>query len=314
MNMQLMQYALEIERCGSINKAAKNLYISQPALSRAIRDLEKEIGIVIFSRTPAGVRTTHQGREFLTRARKLNEQYISLQERYYDKRKTDILNLTVASVRYTATGRAFINLYNRHRDFEYQNICLSEENTEEVVQHVYDGLYSLGIILVSSDRRDYWKLKADQYNLKWISLGTDRSYIQVDKHHPLANRDSVCLEELLNYPHATMAQNDVSSIFSCSTVRGYDFTTVKRRIVVNDKAMMYEVLARTDAYYIGMNLSSLAPGNGNLRYVPIEDTDITLECVLLYLRQHSLTELEKEFVEELRGILEWEDNPHNKLY
>lgn len=303
MNMNLIQYALEIDRCCSINKAAKNLYISQPALSRAMRELEQEIGIMIFSRTPTGVVTTHQGKEFLLRAGKLNEQYTALQEQYYDKRRPHVLNLSVSSIRYAVIERAFTNVYNRHRDYEFQNLCITEVNIEEVLHHVYDGLYAVGFLLVSSDWRDYWKRKADQYNLSWISLRTQRSYIQVGEHHPLADRDSVCLAELVDYPHATMAQNDVSSILSCSSIRGYDFTTVKKRIVVNDKSMMYEVLTHTDAYYIGVNLEHLSPSNGQIRYIPISDTDITLELVLVYLRHHTLTALEQEFVDEVRALL-----------
>lgn len=303
MNMQLLQYALEIDRCCSINKAAKNLYISQPALSRALRELEQEIGIVIFSRTNAGVVTTHQGKEFLIRARKLNEQYTALQEQYYDKRRPHVLNLSVASIRYAVIERAFTNVYNRHRDYDFQNLCITEENIEEVLHHVYDGLYALGFLLVSSDWRDHWKRKASQYNLTWIPMCTQDSYIQVGAQHPLAAKDSVRLEELFEYPHATMAQNDVSSILSCASIRGYDSSTVKKRIVVNDKSMMYEVLTHTEAYYIGANLEHLSPNNGQIRYIPISDTDITLECALIYLRHHTLTVLEQEFVEEVKVLL-----------
>lgn len=303
MNMQLIQYALEINRCGSINKAAKNLYISQPALSRAVRELEEEIGFPIFSRTPTGVRTTHQGREFLMRAEKLNEQYIALQEQYYDKRKPHILSLSVASIRYAVIERAFTNVYNRHNDYDFQNLCISEENIEEVLQHVYDGLYSLGFLVVSSDWREHWKQRAEQYNLNWISLHIQPSFIQVGKHHPLAQKQSVCLKELEEFPHATMAQNDVSSILSCSSIRGYDSKIAKKRIVVNDKSMMYEVLTHTNAYYIGVNLEHLSPHNGEIRYLPISDTEITLECILLYLRQHSLSSIEQEFIHEVKSLL-----------
>ena len=135
---------------------------------------------------------------------------------------------------------------------------------------VYDGLYSLGFLLVSSDLQEYWKHRAKLYNLKWTSLSNQRSYVQLGCQHPLVDRDAICLNELMEYPHATMAQNDVSSILSCSSIRGYDSNTVKKRIVVNDKSMMYEVLTHTDAYYIGANLEHLAPGNGQIRYIPID--------------------------------------------
>lgn len=303
MNMQLIQYALEIDRCGSINKAAKNLYISQPALSRSIRDLEKEIGITIFSRTTTGITTTHQGHEFLMRAEKLNEQYISLQNQYYDKRNSNVLTLSIVSIRYAVIERAFTNFYNRHSDLEFQNLCITEANIEEVISYIYDGLYSIGFILVSSDCTNHWKRKTEQYNIKWHSLSTQNSYLQIGHHHPLASKKEIYLNDLSDFPHATMAQNDVSSILSCSNVRGYDTETVKKRIVVNDKSMMYEVLTHTNAYYIGANLDFLSPGNGQICYLPIADTYITLECALLYLNQHNLTNYELEFIEEVKELL-----------
>lgn len=304
MNMQQLQYVLEIEQCGSINKAAQNLYISQPALSRALRELEDEIGITLFVRNSSGIMLTHQGNEFLMRARRLNEQFVSFQEQYYDKRKSHILTLSVSSVRYAVVERAFTNFYNKHKEQELQNLSISETNLDEVVFHVYDGRYSLGFILISSDTKEHWKHKADLYNLSWTTLSTHGSYVQVGKQHPFADRKSLCIDELREFPHATMASIDVSSILSCSDIRGYDENLSRKRIIVNDKSMLYEVLTHTNAFYIGTNLESLSPGYGQIRYIPISDTDITMEFALLYLQSHTLTKIELEFIEEVKNVIE----------
>lgn len=303
MNMQQLQYALEIEKCGSINKAAQNLYISQPALSRALHELENEIGITLFHRTKSGITLTHQGEEFLARARHLNEQFVSFQNQYYDKRKKHILNLSVASSRYAIVERAFTNFYNQHEHYELQNLSISEFNAEDVLYQVYDGRFTLGVILISSDEKAHWKHKAGLYNLTWETLSIQPSYIQVGMQHPLAQKQSVCIEELKDYPHATMAASDVSSILSCSDIRGYDEKRAKKRILVNDKSMMYEILTHTNAFYIGVNLEALAPKNGQICYLPIEDTDVTIEIALLHLETHKLTKTEQSFIEELKKLL-----------
>lgn len=302
MNIQQLQYILEIEQSGSINKAAQNLYISQPALSRVLKELEDEIGITIFLRNNTGVIATHQGKEFLLRAKRLNEQFVSFQEQYYDRGKSNILTLSVSSVHYAVVEHAFTNFYDKHKEHELQNISISETNTNEVLFNLYDGRYSLGFILISSDTREYFKHKADLYNLHWETLSVHSSYIQIGKQNPLSSREGVKIEELREYPHATMASSDVSSILSCSDVRGYDAKLSRKRIIVNDKSMLYEILTHTNAFYIGVNLAALSPGNGRICYVPIYDTDVTIEFVLLYLKSHNLTKTEAEFIEEIKAL------------
>lgn len=302
MNLQQLQYALEIEQCGSINKAAQNLYISQPALSRALRELEDEIGITLFERTSSGAAATHQGREFLLRAQRLNEQFVNFQEQYYDKRKSNILTLSVSSVHYAVVERAFTNFYNRYKDHELQNLSISETNTNEVLYNIYDGKYSLGFILISSDTKEHWKHKADLYNLHWESLSTHDSYVQIGHQHPFADRESLRISELNDFPHATIASSDVSSILSCSDIRGYDERLSRKRIIVNDKSMLYEVLTHTNAFYIGVNLEPLSPGNGRICYIPISDTDVKIEFVLLYPQSHTLTRTEAAFIEEIKKL------------
>lgn len=300
MNMRWIKYALEVAHCGSINRAAENLYISQPALSRDIRGLEKEVGITIFSRTSSGVQVTHHGSEFLARAQTLYEDYIFLQNTYCANSQPNVFSLSVASVRFAVTSKAFTNVYNRHSRCEYQNACFAEENVPLVMEHIYDGLYSLGVIMVASDQRDYWRTKAEQYRLKWTVLNSEPTCVQVGEHHPLAHCKSIQIQELADYPHATMAHSDVSTIFACSSVRNYDRNIVKKRIVVNDRSMMYEVLCNTNAYYIGINLKNLSLYSGKINYIPLRDTDITIECVVLSLAQHSMTLFEQEYVEELK--------------
>ena len=99
MNINYIRYALEISRCGSINRAAKQLYISQSSLSRGIKELEEEIGIKIFERSSSGISTTHQGEEFLKHASRLEAQYKHLEELYFTGYKPDIFHLSVSSVR-----------------------------------------------------------------------------------------------------------------------------------------------------------------------------------------------------------------------
>lgn len=293
-----------MDRYGSISGAARNLFISQPALSRYIKELEQTIDITIFERLNTGVVTTPQGKEFIRHAKQLIDQMNCLQEIYFNKQDPHILNLKVVTVRYAAVIQAFISIYNNLSKISaFHNICIVEKNIEEVIDDIYRGLYNLGVLIISSDKKDYWEHLMETYEINFDSIHTQSAYVQLGHNHPLVNKDNISLGELADFPHATMAGIDVSSVNFCSSVPYYDHRLVKKRIVVNDKSTMYDVLLNTTAYYIGMNLSKLSPKDGKIKYIPLVGTDLFMECVVIYLKDHTLTDTEKMFINELKKIV-----------
>ena len=302
MNLLHIHYATEVAHYGSINKAASNLFISQSALSRAIKELEEDLGFHLFTRTPTGVLPTHQGQEFLNRAKRLNEQYVALQEQYYTNKKLPVTQLSFATIRCVIVEFALINLYNRYKDREYLNLCVCEERMGKVIDHIYDGLYGVGLILVEGSNRDILKEKCLRKDICWVPLSRHSAYLQVGANHPLANRSSVSLADLTPYPRATMAQDELEATWYGSHVKGYNPHLVSRRMVINDKSTMYALLNNTDAYYVGLNLSDVRRGNYGVSYIPIRDMDTSWELVFLHLKQHMLTAVEKELLEDIRTL------------
>lgn len=303
MNVNYIRYALEISRCGSINRAARQLYISQSSLSRGIRDLEQEIGIQIFERSRRGVTTTHQGEEFLQHAARLDAQYRHMEELYFSGYKPDIFYLSVSSVRYAVACRAVINLCRRHNKTEFQNVIFEETSTEDVITHVYDGLYTLGILITPADKRDYWCAYAGSRGLDSTLMDTQNACAFLGSQHPLAGEKFVTPMQLLEYPHATMAQSDVAPINYCSGVNNYDYRTTARRILVSDRAALYDILRSTDAYYVGLHLGDTSDCNQGVCFVPIRNPSVEMDCVLLHMKPHRLTGVEQEFIAELQKLL-----------
>lgn len=302
MNLHHIHYAIEIARYGSFNKAAANLFISQPGLSRCIKELEDELGFKLFIRTSGGVLPTHQGQEFLHRAKRLNEQYVALEKQYSTSGQLPVVQFSLACIRCVIVEFALTNLYARYRDSEYLNICACEESVEKVINHIYDGLYTIGLILVSNENRELMRQKCIHFDICWTSISKHSAYVQVGSKHPLAQRESVCLADLSPYPRATMTQDEVETTLYGANVHSYSPNTIKTRIVINDKSTMYALLANTDAYYIGLNLSNLRRGNYDVRYIPVLDLDNSYELVFLRLKQHELTAIEEEFLEDIRNI------------
>lgn len=303
MDIKHIRYALEVKRCGSMNRAAKQLYISQPSLSRGIKELEEEIGITIFTRTKTGISITHQGEEFLNQVARLEAQFTHVEELYFNGNKPDIFHLSVSSVRYAVAARAIINLYNRYSSQEFQNICFEEDSVESTIEHVYDGLFALGIIITPSVKRDYWKAFIENKDLCMDLLDCQQAHAFMGKQHPLSAQPCVSPEQLLSYPHATMSQSDIAPINYCSGVNNYDYRTVSRRILVSDRAALYDILRSTNAYYIGMNLGNASQCTQDIVFRPICQAEVRMDCFLIYMRGHRLTTIETEFIQELKGIL-----------
>ena len=82
MTIQQLKYIITISENGSLNKAAEVLFITQPSLTSAVRELEKELGITLFNRGGKGVTLTNDGTEFLQYARQVVAQYDRLLEKY----------------------------------------------------------------------------------------------------------------------------------------------------------------------------------------------------------------------------------------
>ncbi len=301
-NLNHIYYAIEIAHYGSFNKAAANLFVSQPGLSRSIKELEEELGFQLFFRTPSGVLPTHQGQEFLQRAKRLNEQYLALSEQYFTNNHLPVIQFSLASFRCVIVEFALINLYNRYKDNEYLNICVCEESIEKVINHIYDGLYSIGLILVSNENRNLMQQKCEHLGICWTPIAKPSAYVQVGTEHPLTQKESVCLADLAPYPRATMAQDEMEPTLYGTHVHGYSPQTLKSRIVINDKSTMYALLTNTDAYYTGLNLSNLRRGNHDVCYLPIRDLNSSYELVLIHLNQHTLTTVEEEFLADIRSI------------
>lgn len=303
MNIKHIKFALEVSRCGSMNRAAKQLYISQSAMSRGIKELEDEIGITIFVRTRSGIEMTHQGEEFLNQVARLEAQLDHIEETYFNSNKPDILHLSISSVRYAVAAKAIINLYNRYSSQEFQNICFEEGSVENTIDHVYDGLFTLGIIITPTEKREYWKAFIGNKDMYMELLDCQQAHAFIGKHHPLSSQAFVTPENLLHYPHVTMAQSDIAPINYCSGVNNYDYRTVSQRILVSDRAALYDILRSTKAYYVGLNLGDTTQCTQDIVFRPITGAEVQMDCSLVYLKGHKLTGIENEFIEEMKRIM-----------
>lgn len=187
MRLQQLLYVKEIARCRSMNKAAINLYISQPSLSEAVRDLEKEFGITIFERSRRGVSLTVEGIEFLQLAEKVIEDADELRNHYLLKHDINRLYLQISCQHYAFVVDAFIHFLNQF-DAKQYTISLKETETITALEDVYLKKSAFSVVVRTDENRHYLQQVLDKWKLRFYQLMPVIPHVFLSKNHPLAGK------------------------------------------------------------------------------------------------------------------------------
>lgn len=265
MQLQHLEYALKVEECGSISTAAAELYLSQPRLSEIIRNLESELGIRIFNRSPRGVSVTPDGREFLGYARQITDQAALLERRYHSSAAEHRERLSVTLQHYAFATQRFIELLEGLGDSSFE-LALRETRTGEVISDVHTGKSDLGILYLSDSNKHVLGNTLAAANLHFTPLFDTTAHTVLRAGHPLADRDSLTLHDLENYPRLAFDQDEGNSFFFFEEPYAEQFT--RQRVTVSDRSTLTELLLATNGYNIatGVLVSDL---QSNLVSIPI---------------------------------------------
>ena len=199
MTLQQMNYIMEIDRCGSMNKAAQSLFVSQSALSSAILEVEKELGITIFRRSNRGIALTEDGRELLNQIAPIVEQNRRLSRYYSQRQDTGRVHLSVSAQRYPFCTKAFVDYLNSLGQHPLQ-LSLKETDMAAVIADVAAGTSELGVIFIS-DRTEHYIIRSlEEKNLVFEPLITLHPHVFMRKGHPLASEASLTMDSLRSYP------------------------------------------------------------------------------------------------------------------
>ncbi|MEJ8302795.1 LysR family transcriptional regulator [Saccharibacillus sacchari] len=270
MTLQQLRYAIEVAGCGSINEAAKRLFISQPSLSNAIKDLEQELGITIFDRTNRGITLSADGVEFMAHARQIVEQAELLEGRYKNKRRTAV-HFSVSTQHYAFASEAFAALMEGSDEEEYA-FSLRETQTSDIIEDVRTLRSDLGILyLCDRNARVMNKMFSDG-SLKFTPLFNTQPHIFVGASHPLARRGMVTVEDLQPYPYVTFDQGENSSLHFAEEM--LNLPEAARSIKINDRATLTSLLASTHSYTVGSGILPAELEGSVLKSVPVETGEL----------------------------------------
>ena len=200
MTFQQLEYVVEISKCGSINKAAQKLFLSQSGISTAVRELEQELGIRIFARSNRGVEFTQEGKEFLSYAISLLEQKHRVESLYGESRNAAPMRFSVSSQRYPFCVDAFLRLLDAAEENRY-HFSIRETGMDDVIDDVYDHRSDVGIICLTDLTEKIIRRLLDSRDLAFHELAAVSPCIYVRTGHPLAYLTSVTEEDLDGYPY-----------------------------------------------------------------------------------------------------------------
>ena len=198
MTLQQIYYMIVTAEVGSMNKAAEKLFISQPTLTSAIKELESELGITIFERTNRGVLLTDEGNDFLMSARQIYQQYELLKEKYGPQGSIKH-KFSVSCQHYSFAVKAFVETVKQFDTLKYE-FRIKECQTMEVIKDVGNSKSEIGILYISDYNRKYIQRLMDENGLGFEPIITCDAYVYLYKDHPLAKEKSIRLNQLQDYP------------------------------------------------------------------------------------------------------------------
>ena len=298
MTLQQLKYVITISKSGSMHTAADELFITQPNLSKAIKDLELEMGITIFNRTNKGVLLTDDGTKFLSYARQVVEQANLLEDIYKNKESIKRI-FAISSQHYGFVVNAFVKLVETLGKDTYE-FSLRECKTYDVINDVKDGRSELGVIYFSRFNSEIMKKVISSNGLSYEFLFEAKPHVLLSKNHPLANKERLTLDDLDAYPRLSYDQGLNNSFYYSEEPHALE--SVSKAIVVSDRATLFNILIGLNGYTISSGMISSSPDGNNIISIPLE-TDEVMDLVYIYDSDKPMKEITKQYLAILREYI-----------
>lgn len=252
MTLQQLRYVIMVAEKGTISEAAKALFISQPSLTNAIKELEQEMDIVIFNRTNKGIVISNDGDEFLQYARQVVEQASLLEEKYLNV-KNQKPKFSVSTQHYSFAVNAFVDVIREFGGDKY-DFTLRETMTHEIIEDVSRLKSEIGVLYTSSKNEEVIMKLIKQNSLEFTELFIAKPHVFISSKHPLADNKVITLEELEDYPYLSFEQGEYNSFYFSEEI----LSTLDRNknIKVRDRATLFNLAIGLNGYTVSSGVIS----------------------------------------------------------
>ena len=298
MTLVQLRYLIQVAESGSISAAAEKLFIAQPSLSKAISDLESEMGIAIFARSSRGVELTEEGTRFLAYARQVVEQADMLEQEY--KGGGHIRRVFgVSAQHYAFVVNAFVELVREYGADRYE-FSLRESTTAGIIDDVRLMRSELGVLYRSHFNHEVITSAVRKAGLRFTPLFTAEPHVFVSRTNPLANRNRVTLADLAPYPRLSYDQGLQNSFFFAEEPLITE--DVDKSIVVTDRASLFNLLIGLNGYTISSGILSSSLNGTDIVAVPLE-SDERMELGYLQRPDRPLSALAERYLNLLQDYV-----------
>ena len=267
MTLTQLNYLITIAETKSLNKAAEQLYVSQPSLTNAIKELEKELGITLFYRSGRGVTLTNDGTEFLLYAKQIYGRYESVLEKY-GKGGSYKKKFGVSTQHYSFAVKAFVDMAKEFDMSKYE-FALRETKTMEVISDVNTMKSEIGILYLSDFNRKAIEKLLKSYDLEFHHLVDCQAYVYIWKDHPLAKEASISFAQLNGYPCLSFEQGDNSSFYFAEEILSTN--EYSQVIKANDRATMLNLMVGLNGYTLCSGIICEELNGNDFVAVPFRD-------------------------------------------
>ena len=306
MTMQQIIYALTIEECGSMNKAADKLFIVQPTLTSAIQELENEFGITIFVRTHRGVIPTLEGTQFLNEIRNLYSHYNVVVQKYEGegnyRRK-----FGVSTQHYSFAVKAFVEMAKQY-DMKLFDLACRETSTKKVISDVGTMKSEIGVLYMSSRNEKALKKLMAKHEVEFHPLVKSTAYVYLWEHHPLAGEKEIGMDQLEPYPCLSFEQEDDEPYLAEEILSEKVYP---RSILVEDRSTMLNLMVGLNGYTLCSGIISSDLNGDGYVVVPFredeENQNSSMEIGYLTKKNSILSRMGDRYIEQLKKYFQDRD-------
>ena len=246
MTFQQLKYVITVAETGTITEAANQLYISQPSLTNAIHELEKEMNLVIFHRTNKGISISREGEEFLGYARQILEQTAILEDKY-KSHGGGKKQFCVSTQHYSFAVNAFVDLIKEYGQEEY-DFSLRETQTYEIIEDVARMKSEIGLLFLDDFNETAIRKILKSHDLEFCQLFVAKPHVFISRRHPLAKKEMITNQELEAYPYLSFEQGEHNSFYFSEEI--FSPSERKKNIRVCDRATLFNLLIGLNGYTV----------------------------------------------------------------
>ena len=299
MNILHLKYAVEVERTRSITGAATNLFMSQPNLSRAIKELEESLGITIFKRTSKGIVTTSQGEEFLFQAKDILSKLDEL-EAAYQKEEQERQSFNISTPRACYITRAFTRLVNSLDTTKEMDLNYKETNSYRAINNILQSNYNLGIIRYQTSFESYFLKMMEDKDLKHQDIWEFEYVALMDRSHPLAEKENLSREDFKDCIEIVHGDPYVPSL-QIAYVKKAEFSDLTdKKIYIYERGTQYDLLGQVPNTFMWVSpLSEDVLKRHNVVQKRVRGLSLSYKDVLIYRNGYHLTAIDQRFIEEI---------------